>query len=91
MSVFKVVARCPKKGTQVKKKVYETNDKYYKYGRDLIHRWSEIWNVEVCTIKEEEYAFVYSIDAPRTKEELKNMAEERGYSEAWVTYKLRDL
>ena len=91
MAVFKVVARCPKRGVQVKKKVYETNDKYKKYASDLIFRWSEMWDLEIYDMKDEEYRLWYTIKTPQNEKELRCMQEERKYSDTWLKYKLRSL
>lgn len=91
MAVFKVVARCPKKGTQVKKKVYETNDKYKRYSEELIFRWSELWDLEIYDMRDEEYRLWYTIKTPQNEKEFKFMQEERGYSDNWLKYRLKDL
>lgn len=88
MGVYKVIARNPKTGRQEIKKVYETEDKYNKYGKITAERYRELHDVEVYIMHPvtEEYELVLTMKKPRTIEEARAFKEERGYSETWLKY-----
>lgn len=89
MAVFKVVSKY--NGKQVKKKVYETKDKFDKYSPDLINRWSDNYDIEVYELINDIYKFLYKIETPKTKEEIIKWGKEKGYRECWVEYRIKNL
>jgi len=91
MSVYKIISRDYKTGRQLKKKIYESEEKYLKYGLDLAHRWVEHNDIEVYIMLGKYYELMYEISTPRTKEQFKYMQTQRGYSDAWFNYRTKDL
>lgn len=91
MSVYKVLGR-NLQGKQTIKKVYETDIKFNKFGKDAIYRYQERLDVEVYKMNEnDEWEIIEKHFTPRTEEDLLRMKSERNYNDNWFKWKLKDL
>ncbi len=91
MSVYKVLLRCPFRGTQVLKKIYESDAKFEKYGKSYADRAMFDNNVEVYKMVDEKYELIYTLEMPITGEQIKQYVEDRNIDSSYTTWRIRDL
>jgi hypothetical protein len=92
MSVYKVVARCPKTSRQSIKKIYESDTKFEKFGKGWAvgHQCSH--NIEVYTIDEnEKWILKYKLDRPKTKEEAEKYIVDNNCGDYYMKWYFEDL
>jgi len=91
MAVYKVLERCPWRKTQILKKIYESDAKFEKYGRKYAKACQFRSNVEVYKMVDEKYELIYTLEMPKTDEEIEKYVIENKMYPKETEWRVRDL
>jgi len=91
MSVYKVLARCPWRKVQQIKKIYESDIKFEKWGKQYAIGCQFRHNVEVYKMTDEKYELIYTLKMPINEEDIKQYVLDNNMYIEEVKWRLRDL